>query len=109
MAGVLAAGRQHRRGRLAEGSFHDDWHVFAVEWEPESIRWFVDGELFQTVDKPPGEDPAYWPFDEGHPFFIILNLAVGGWFDKPHLPPDEMSPQRLYVDYVRVYQQAASG
>ncbi len=92
--------------RLAEGSFHDAWHVFAVEWEPERIHWFVDGELFQTVDKTPGEDPAYWPFDDGQPYFIILNLAAGGWFDHPHLPPDEMAPQRLYVDYVRVYQRA---
>ncbi len=94
--------------RLAEGSFHDEWHRFAVEWSAERIRWYVDGVLFQTVEKTPGEDPAYWPFDEGHPFFIILNLAVGGWFDKPHLPPAEMAPQRLYVDYVRVYQRSAA-
>lgn len=93
--------------QLAEGSFHDDWHLFAVEWSAERVRWYVDGTLYQTVDKIPGEDAAYWPFDEGHPFFIILNLAVGGWFDKPHLPPDELSPQRLYVDYVRVYRTAA--
>ena len=93
--------------RLVEGSFHDDWHLFAVEWSAERIQWFVDGVLFQTVDKTPGEDPAYWPFDEGHPFFIILNLALGGWFDNPHLPPDDLAPQRLYVDYVRVYQAAA--
>jgi beta-glucanase (GH16 family) len=73
----------------------------------ERIRWYVDGVAFQTIDKTPGEDPAYWPFDEGHPFFIILNLAVGGWFDTPHLPPEDLSPQRLYVDYVRVYRRVA--
>ena len=39
----------------------------------------------------------------------LLNLAVGGWFDQPHLPPENMAPQRLYVDYVRVYRRAGSG
>ncbi len=94
---------------LPEGNFHDDWHLFAVEWEAEQIRWYLDEVLFLTIDKPAGEDPAYWPFDHGHGFFIIVNLAVGGWFDKPHLPPENMAPQRLYVDYVRVYRRAGSG
>jgi beta-glucanase (GH16 family) len=92
--------------RLASGSFHDEWHVFAVEWELGRVRWYVDDVAFLGFDKTPGEDPAYWPFDEGHTFFIILNLAVGGWFDTPYLPPADMSPQRLYVDYVRVYARA---
>jgi beta-glucanase (GH16 family) len=91
---------------LTSGSFHDDWHVFAVEWEPGQIRWEVDSVAFLGVSKTPGEDPAYWPFDEGHTFFIILNLAVGGWFDSPYVPPADMSPQRLYVDYVRVYRRS---
>ena len=88
---------------LDSGSFHEEWHVFAVEWEPEEIRWYVDGEPFQTVRKTPGEEVAYWPFDEGHGFFLILNLAVGGWFDPGHPPPETLAPQRLLVDYVRVY------
>ncbi len=94
--------------RLASGDFHREWHLFAVEWEPRQIRWYVDEVLFQTVDKPEDVEPAYWPFDSGQPFFLILNLAVGGWFDEPHLPPDDLEPQRLRVDYVRVYRQAAS-
>lgn len=93
--------------RLTSGSFHDEWHVFAVEWSAERIHWYVDGVPLQTVDKTPGEDPAFWPFDEGHTFYIILNLAVGGWFDAPHQPPEDLSPQRLYVDYVRVYRRVA--
>ena len=93
---------------LSEGSFHDSWHLFAVEWEPEEIRWYVDESHVHTIRKPASEDPVYWPFDHGHPFFIILNLAVGGWFDQGHPPPDDMTPQRLYVDFVRVYQQHSS-
>jgi beta-glucanase (GH16 family) len=95
--------------RLSSGSFHDDWHVFAVEWSADRIRWFVDGESYHVIEKGPEDTEAYWPFDEGHSFFLILNLAVGGWFDAPHLPPDELSPQRLYVDYVRVYQPSTGG
>jgi beta-glucanase (GH16 family) len=93
---------------LPEGDFHSDWHVFAVEWEAEQIRWYVDDVLFQTVDKPADGDPSYWPFDHGHPFFLLLNLAVGGWFDNPHMPPEDLEPQQLLVDYVRVYRRNGS-
>jgi beta-glucanase (GH16 family) len=81
-------------------SFADDFHVFAVEWEPKSVRFFVDQELYATFT--PARLPAgmKWVFD--HPFFIILNVAVGG--DWPG-PPDATTtfPQTLLVDYVRVY------
>ena len=56
--------------------FSDDFHTFAVEWEPNVMRFYVDGDLYQTrtpIDLPPGTS---WAFD--HPFFIILNVAVGG-------------------------------
>jgi len=85
---------------LQQGPFSDDFHVFAVEWEPQTIRFYVDDELYAT--RTPGDLPqgAKWVFD--HPFFIILNLAVGG-----NLPasPDMATefPQRMRVDYVRVY------
>jgi beta-glucanase (GH16 family) len=104
-AGNLITAREYQ---LPTGDFHQDWHLFAVEWQPNQIRWYVDDVLFQTVTKPAEVAPAYWPFDRGRPFFLILNLAVGGWFDNPYLPPDDLVPQRLFVDYVRVYRQAAS-
>lgn len=115
-SGALHRGPDPERNRitveeyvLPSGSFHDAWHVFAVEWEPEEIRWYVDEVMFQRVPKPEAVDPSYWPFDHGHPFFLILNLAVGGWFDEPHQPPDAMAPQRLYVDWVRVLRRSTSG
>jgi beta-glucanase (GH16 family) len=85
---------------LTAGRFTDDFHVFAVEWEPNQIRWYVDGNLYQTrtpADLPPG---SAWVFD--HPHFMILNLAVGGYWPGD---PDSTTvfPQKLYVDYVRVY------
>lgn len=86
---------------LSAGAFADDFHVFAIEWEPGAIRWYVDDNLYQTrtqADLPAG---AAWVFD--HPFFMLLNVAVGGYWPGN---PDATTvfPQRMYVDYVRVYQ-----
>lgn len=84
------------------GAFADDFHVFAVEWEPGIIRWFVDGTPYLTrvaADLPAG---ARWVYD--HPFFLLLNVAVGG-----HWPgnPDGSTrfPQEMQVDWVRVYRR----
>jgi beta-glucanase (GH16 family) len=85
--------------------FSDDFHVFAIEWEPNTIRFYVDGNLYVTktsTDVPAG---SRWPFD--HPFFIILNVAVGGNF--PGNPDNSTTyPQVMKVDYVRVYADAAT-
>ena len=82
--------------------FADDFHIFAVEWESNVIRFYADGKLYSTrtpADLPAG---ASWVFD--HPFFLILNVAVGGGWPGN---PDETTvfPQRMLVDYVRVYQR----
>ena len=80
--------------------FTDAFHTFAIEWEPTAIRWYVDGNLYQT--RTPSSLPAgtRWVFD--HPFFIILNVAVGGnWPGSPDA--STVFPQTLWVDYVRVY------
>jgi hypothetical protein len=83
--------------------FSDDFHTFAVEWEPNVLRWYVDGLLYKKIT--PENLPAgtSWVFD--HSFFIILNVAVGGFWP---LYPDATSvfPQQMLVDYVRVYQRA---
>jgi len=88
------------RYALRHGKFSDDFHVFAVEWEPQVIRFYVDDELYATSTPADLPESARWVYD--HPFYIILNLAVGG-----NLPasPDASTefPQRMLVDYVRVY------
>ena len=83
--------------------FAEDFHIFAVEWEPQAIRFYVDGKLYATrtpADLPP---TTKWVYD--HPFFIILNLAVGGSWPSD---PDEATlfPQTMLVDYVRVYSRS---
>lgn len=99
-----STGREHV---LSSGTFHDSAHVVAVEWEPAEIRWFVDDEMYFSVPKPAGivSNPSDWPFDQGHPFFIVVNLALGGSFDAPHQPAPDMPAQRLLIDYLRVYQR----
>lgn len=79
----------------------DGYHVYAVEWEPDVIRMYVDDHLYQTVT-PFDTHGNRWVFD--HPFFIIMNVAVGGyWPGDPN--GTTVFPQQMKVDYVRVYAQ----
>jgi beta-glucanase (GH16 family) len=80
--------------------FNKDFHVFAVEWEPDLVSWEVDGETWQVAT--PARMPAggTWVFD--HPFFVILNLAVGGTYVGV-VDGTATFPQQLLVDYVRAY------
>jgi beta-glucanase (GH16 family) len=98
--GYFAGGGVTSAYTLSQGRFSDSFHVFAAEWEPQVIRFYVDDVLYATrmpADLPKG---GRWVFD--HPFFLILNLAVGGNF--PGSPDaSTMFPQRMLVDYVRVY------
>ena len=78
--------------------FADGFHTFAVDWSPEKITWSVDGNQYQTRT-PADLGGDRWVFD--HPFFMILNLAVGGYW--PGDPDGSTSfPQQLVVDYVHV-------
>ena len=87
---------------LAAGRFADDYHVYAVDWSPERVEFLVDGKSYQTVT--PASLPAgtKWVFD--HPFYLLLNVAVGGeWPGNPD--KTSVFPQQMLVDYVRVYEQ----
>jgi beta-glucanase (GH16 family) len=89
--------------KLDKGNFTNDFHIFTLEWEAGTIRWYVDGKLTQTQTKwesNGGKFPA--PFDQE--FHILLNLAIGGGFPGN---PDGTTrfPREMLVDYVRVYQR----
>ncbi len=80
--------------------FSDGYHTFGILWAADTVAFFVDGHVFETrtpADLPPGKA---WVFD--HPFFFLLNVAVGGHFGGD---PDATTvfPQKMLVDYVRVY------
>lgn len=80
----------------------DAYHTFAVEWQPDRIEWFVDGVSYHTAT-PADVAPSEWVFN--NPVFLVLNMAVGGFFGGP-VSPETTFPQSLTVDYVRVYQAA---
>ncbi|MCP9237688.1 family 16 glycosylhydrolase [Lewinella sp. JB7] len=77
----------------------DGFHHFATEWTSEQITFYVDGRLVHTFN-PEERSEEVWPFD--HPFYILLNVAVGGNFGGPGVD-DTVFPQEYVVDYVRVY------
>ncbi len=86
---------------LPDGSaFADDFHLYAVEWTTNQIKWYVDSHNYFSVapnNLPPG---AAWVFDQPH--YLLLNLAAGGrWPGRPDA--STVFPQHMVVDYVRVY------
>lgn len=87
---------------LPEESASDAFHTYAVDIDPEHIVWWIDGRRVHTVR--PGDLPGgtAWAFDD--PFFVILNLAVGGQFVQPPSADTEL-PADMLVDYVRIYER----
>ena len=84
------------------GKVADDFHVFAIEWEANVIRWYVDGTLYSTKTPTDIGSGNTWVYDK--PFFILLNFAVGGTW--PGSPDSTTTfPQSMTVDYVRVCQR----
>ncbi len=93
--------------------FSDAFHVYTIEWEPDEMRWYVDGVLFSTKtssqwysDSAPGNSRA--PFDQY--FYIIMNAAVGGNYTGCTDPGciTASLPQQFQVDWVRVYQETSN-
>jgi beta-glucanase (GH16 family) len=79
----------------------DDFHTYAVEWDKDQISWFFDDVEYHTLTRDDvGSDR--WVFDQ--PFFLILNLALGGTLGG-FISPDTVFPAQVYADYVRVYQR----
>lgn len=85
----------------------EEFHVYAIEWSPDGIKWFADGVLYNefkndAVNNPDGST-GNWPFD--HEFYLILNVAFGGnWGGAQGLDPF-FAESSMIVDYVRVYQR----
>ncbi|WP_246070747.1 carbohydrate binding domain-containing protein [Paenibacillus kobensis] len=115
VAGTIHYGKPWPNNKSTGAEFHfpagqdiTGEHVYGVEWEPGEIRWYVDGQLFQklnnwdsTSENMPAKNAYPAPFDK--PFYMILNLAIGGSFDGGRMPADSMLPAEMKVDYVRVY------
>ena len=95
-AGGASFGNIYDFGQRVDSTYH----TFAVEWEPNEIRWYVDDILYHQAD-PSDIAPNEWVFEK--PFFMLLNFAIGGNFGGA-IDPDNTYPQEYLVDYVRLYQ-----
>ena len=84
-----------------------DFHVYAIEWTPRDIRAYIDDTHFFTFPNERLTDPfathMEWPFDQ--PFHLVMNVAVGGNWGGAHGVDPDIWPQRMEVDYVRVYER----
>jgi beta-glucanase (GH16 family) len=77
--------------------------VYSARWEPERIRWYVDGKLYHAVT-PADLAGRDWVFD--HDFFLLVNAAVGGTASEPPGSSAQF-PQTMLIDYIRVYAPGA--
>ena len=78
----------------------EGFHIYAVEWTKDKMEFFVDDKLVYTF-QPEVKNENTWPFNQ--PFYIIINMAVGGNFGGPEVD-DTIFPQEYVLDYVKVYQ-----
>jgi hypothetical protein len=90
--------------KLPAQRFADDFYIFAIEWDADSVSFYVEQNLFVRRTRANLQPGWKWVFDK--PFFLILNLAVGGdWPGNPDSPA--AFPQSMLLDYVRAYQRSA--
>ena len=92
---------QQKGGYKSFNTIYEQYHVYAVEWFPDCMKFYVDDTLVFTYS-PANRTQANWPYDQK--FFMILNVAVGGNWGGVKGVDDSIFPQTLKVDYVRVYQ-----
>ncbi|MEZ3475000.1 MAG: carbohydrate binding domain-containing protein [Lachnospiraceae bacterium] len=114
--GTLHFGEPHTQKQgsytLPDGqkNFGEDFHVFACEWDPDEFRFYMDDVLFYTVNdwftKKAGFGESAYPAPYDQPFYMILNLAVGGsWVGYPDEDAVFGDNAQFVIDYVRVYQK----
>ena len=82
----------------------EKFHSYILEWTPEVMKAFVDDSLYFEYENE-GLGDAKWPYDK--PFYLIMNVAVGGEWGNIHGIDDEAFPQAMEIDYVRIYQRTA--
>ena len=98
--------KTHKTAQIRVPSARSEFNVYAIEWTPEEIRAFVNDQHYFTFKNErltnPAADHKQWPFDK--PFHLLLNLAVGGTWGGAQGVDETIWPQRMEIDYVRVYQ-----
>jgi beta-glucanase (GH16 family) len=92
-----------RSGNLTIPTCASEFHIYSMDWSADKIVMHVDGKAYATFDRKPGDQDAEWPFHK--PFYLILNLAIGGAWGGQKGIDDAAFPQRMEVDFVRVYRK----
>ncbi|WP_318677863.1 carbohydrate binding domain-containing protein [Treponema sp.] len=112
--GSLHFGEPHTQkqgsAQVFDGNFADDFHIFAVEWEPDEMRFYVDDRCYYKTSewftKRSGFGEVSYPAPYDQPFYMILNVAVGGvWPGNPDEYTQFNEQAQMVVDYVKVYQK----
>jgi beta-glucanase (GH16 family) len=91
----------HKGGQTAVPDASTAFHVYAIEWTPDRIDWFVDDKPYYSFANDKAGNKETWPFNA--PFHLIFNLAVGGNWGGQKGVDESIWPQRMEVDWVRVY------
>ena len=90
-----------KEGKVTVADAQDAFHVYTIDWTENKIDFFVDDRLYHTVMRDPKDDFKGWPFDQR--FHLIMNIAVGGNWGGAQGVDETIWPQRMEVEYVRVY------
>ncbi|WP_299628257.1 glycoside hydrolase family 16 protein [uncultured Tenacibaculum sp.] len=85
--------------KTTKKNIEEGFHVYKTEWSKDAIVFYIDGEKVYTYS-PNEKDEKNWPYDK--PFYLILNLAIGGNFGGPEVD-DNIFPQEFIIDYIKVY------
>ena len=92
-----------KSARISCPTCESDYHIYSLEWEKNICRLYLDDTFYSTFENDGTGNPDTWPFDK--PFYMILNVAVGGNWGRAKGIDDSVFPQSMSVDYVRVYKK----
>lgn len=91
-----------KEGKVQIPDASETFHVYAIDWTPDRIDFWVDDQRYHRVERAPTDTPREWPFDKR--FHLIMNIAVGGNWGGLQGIDESIWPQRMEIDYVRVYE-----
>ncbi|MBU1093086.1 MAG: glycoside hydrolase family 16 protein [Firmicutes bacterium] len=91
----------HKGNRIQLPTASETFHDYELIWTENRLEFAVDGQVYLTVDKQDGDTEKEWPFDQ--PYYLILNLAVGGWYGGQI--DDSTFPFEFEIDSIKVYQE----
>ena len=90
-----------KSAKIYKSSVKDRFHTYFLNWSENKIEIGIDNQIYFEYQKPNRSTPANWPFDQ--PFYLILNIAIGGtWGGEKGIDKDSF-PQKMLIDYVRIY------